>query len=379
MNCKKCAREIPAGSAYCNWCGAKQVKQKKQEITVPAPRLLPSGMWFIQLRVNGKSTPITEADKDVCIAKAMSIKAGLDERKKDPPAKTVGQAVDEYIALRSNLLSPSTLKSYKNIRKFRFASLMEKDVHRLTKADVQAAINDETPKVKPKTLTNSWGLIKSAIADYVSFDTSKILLPMQQPRDVTVYGFDELVKLFTAVKGDEIEMAVLLAACLGLRRSEILGLSPGSFDKEAGTVTINCARVPDENNNLVEKGTKTKKSTRVLTCPKYILDMVGDGENYLYTGHKQNYIASRLTSICRAHGLPHITLHELRHTNASTMLALNIPDKYAQERGGWSSNSTMKKIYQHTMDDHRKNADTLVNSYFEQVIESVTANKNANE
>ena len=47
------------------------------------------------------------------------------------------------------------------------------------------------------------------------------------------------------------------------------------------------------------------------------------------------------------------------------MLSLNIPDKYAMERGGWSSNKTMKDIYQHTMDDGKKQAAAAIDQYFE--------------
>lgn len=38
-----------------------------------------------------------------------------------------------------------------------------------------------------------------------------------------------------------------------------------------------------------------------------------------------------------------MTFHDLRHLNASVMAALRIPDKYAQERGGWKSDKIMKK------------------------------------
>lgn len=346
---------------------------------IPKPRKLPSGNWFIQLRIDGDSVSITEETEDLCIAKAMAIKTGLIKAKKKPPSKTVGKAIDEYIEQRNNLLSPSTIRSYKNIRKFRFPTLMNKDVNALTKAAVQSAINTEALSIKPKTLANSWGLVKSAISEYISFDTSKLLLPVIEPRKVTVYSADELSKLFAAVKDDDIEIAILLAACLGLRRSEILGLKYESFNKDSGTISISSARVPDENNDLVEKGTKTLKSTRMLPCPKFILDKIGEGEGYLYDEHKQNYLRERLRSICAANELPDISLHELRHTNASIMLLLNIPDKYAMERGGWSNTQTMKKIYQHTMDDHRKLSDEAVNSYFEKVINPSIANDNANE
>ena len=41
---------------------------------VPAPRKLPSGSWFIQLRLGGESIPVTAAAKDFETAQLMGIK-----------------------------------------------------------------------------------------------------------------------------------------------------------------------------------------------------------------------------------------------------------------------------------------------------------------
>ena len=342
---------------------------------IPKARKLPSGSWFIQLRIGGTSVSITEDSEDMCVAKAMAIKTGIIKTRKRKDDITVAHAFDIYISGRSNILSPSTIRTYKHIRQFRFQGIMSMRVGALKKADIQSAINTEAKSIKPKTLKNAWGLFKAATYDYIDCDISRITLPEREPRNVTVYSGAELSKLFRAVEGDAIEVAVLLAAWLGLRRSEILALTYDCFNRERGTVAIKAARVPNENNELVEKGTKTAKSTRILTCPQIILEKIGEGDGYLYDGHKQNYIGSRLTRICELNNLPHISLHELRHTNASIMLSLNIPDKYAMERGGWSSNDTMKYIYQHTIDAGKSAADAAVNSFFE----TVYANKDANE
>lgn len=49
----------------------------------------------------------------------------------------------------------------------------------------------------------------------------------------------------------------------------------------------------------------------------------------------------------------------IRHYNASIMLALNIPDKYAMERMGYSTPATLKKVYQHTMRDKQEVTNTI--------------------
>ena len=55
--------------------------------------------------------------------------------------------------------------------------------------------------------------------------------------------------------------------------------------------------------------------------------------------------------------------------NASIMLKLGIPDKYAMERGGWITTHTLKKVYQHTFSDERIAVDDKIDSYFEEIMQ----------
>ena len=66
-----------------------------------------------------------------------------------------------------------------------------------------------------------------------------------------------------------------------------------------------------------------------------------------------------------------MTFHDLRHMNASVMLALGIPDKYAMERGGWSSTNIMKSVYQHTFTAERQAADQKIDDYFNGVLDTI--------
>ena len=58
MLCKACKREISENSIYCNWCGEKQIRERKKkgEIKVPNPRQLKSGNWNIELAAEGQSS-----------------------------------------------------------------------------------------------------------------------------------------------------------------------------------------------------------------------------------------------------------------------------------------------------------------------------------
>lgn len=50
------------------------------------------------------------------------------------------------------------------------------------------------------------------------------------------------------------------------------------------------------------------------------------------------------------------------------MLALGIPDKYAMERGGWSTNTTLKNVYQHTFTEERRRVDEQIDGFFNTVL-----------
>lgn len=54
--------------------------------------------------------------------------------------------------------------------------------------------------------------------------------------------------------------------------------------------------------------------------------------------------------------------------NASIMLLLGIPDKYAMERGGWSSNGVLKSVYQHTFSEERKLVDERIDGFFDALL-----------
>ena len=55
----------------------------------------------------------------------------------------------------------------------------------------------------------------------------------------------------------------------------------------------------------------------------------------------------------------------------SVMLMLNIPDKYAMERGGWSTNSTLKSVYLQAFSDERKKVDKKIDEYFNSILDDI--------
>jgi integrase len=68
-----------------------------------------------------------------------------------------------------------------------------------------------------------------------------------------------------------------------------------------------------------------------------------------------------------------VTFHDLRHLNASVMLMLGVPDKYAMERGGWSTDHILKSVYQQTFSSERERVDDTIDSYFTGIVDKLNA------
>ena len=125
------------------------------------------------------------------------------------------------------------------------------------------------------------------------------------------------------------------------------------------------------------KTTKTVKSRRRISVPPYLAtrleSRIADDKDFCSVS--PSHICTKLGKICKANDIPHIRLHDLRHQNASIMLALGVADKYAMERGGWASNQTMKNIYQHTMTHEKRVVDQRINSYFEGLVNDTSSHE----
>lgn len=53
--------------------------------------------------------------------------------------------------------------------------------------------------------------------------------------------------------------------------------------------------------------------------------------------------------------------------SASIMHTLGAPDRYIMERGGWSTDKTLKAVYQHTMSDQAQEFNKRIKSHFEKM------------
>lgn len=334
---------------------------------VPSPKKLPSGAWRVQVMVDGSRISVTDPDPKVAQAKAAALKAKLTEAAKAPAQLTVGQAIDRYIENKSGVLSPATIAGYKRIRVNALASLADTKLSALTQAKVQRMVSDLAQSKSPKTVRNAHGLLSAVLSEYKPELTLRTTLPQKRRYEVHIPSDAEIEAIIQAAQGTPMELPVLLAVWLGLRASEICGITWNCID--GNTLHIKQAKVAGEDGPIL-KATKTFSGDRYLRLPQPIADLIQaqphiDEFVVHLTGQA---IYKRFVRLCQKAELPHFRFHDLRHANASVMLALGVPDKYAMERMGHATSNMLKTTYQHTMRTRQEQIADQVDSYFASIL-----------
>lgn len=356
---------------------------------LPKAKKLPSGRWNIQVMVDGRRVSVTADTEKEAIAKAAEIKAGMIEAEKEVRTKsiTLNDALTKYIEDRSAVLSPSTIRSYKETQKNRIKKILSMRVKDIKESDLQIQINTEAKDGhSAKTIKNDISLAVSVIQQYKDISTKRLKFPQRVKKEHAYLNAEQIVNLISACEGDVAEIPILLGLWLGLRRSEILGLCWDCIDLENNLVYIKRTLVRDENSKFVLKEyTKNEGSQRVLPLPGYIAEKFKsytqeeERNGMIFATQNSSFIYDRLRVICHKNNIPFPGVHGLRHTNASVMLSLGIVDKVAMARGGWSTDYTMKNVYQHIFQEDKKNANEMIDDYFNQKLQTKlqTENKNA--
>ena len=125
------------------------------------------------------------------------------------------------------------------------------------------------------------------------------------------------------------ELPLMIDINLGLRRGELLGLKWKHIDFENKLISIE--------DNVVEVESDVSPDRIFTKAPKS------------QSGKRVIPISSTLNEYLKKKNLKHIRLHDLRHTNATLMLAQGISPKVAQVRLGHSDCSITMNTYSHVL------------------------------
>lgn len=341
MKCRKCKRVIADNSIFCNWCGAKQIAERR-EVKVPKPRQK-GQTWFGQVQCGERRVYISAPSEDEYYAKAKAVKMGLLEVKKTAPKMTLGTAIDNYIKDNDAVLSPSTINAYRSYRKTRFKAYIDKD---LSAINWQQMVNEESKLVKPKTVHNAWRLVTASL-HHADAPVPSVNLPQKSRAERQWLDYKQIQTFTSALHGKPYELGALLALN-GLRRSELLHLTADDVDLDNSIIHVRGASVIGSNNKLTDKDTnKTRSSTRDVHIAIPRLNTLIEGKDGRLVTTNPTTLYGLINKLCKRHGLPQVGVHGLRHSFASLAYHLKWSESTTMREGGWADNSTVHRIYTH--------------------------------
>lgn len=356
---------------------AKKINRTK----LPKIVQLPSGAYHTRLfshkDENGKPVycSITHPDYDEVVRLAAQFKVDKKheriKKRTEGQKITLGEAMDKYIESKDAVLSPATIREYKRMRRTYLQDIINMPVFDITQEIIQQEINALSRELAPKSVRNVHGFIVPVLTMCRPELKLTTTLPQKVKPDIRIPTAEEMSKVFAYVKGTDMEIPVYLAACCGLRRSEIIAIDvERDLDLDKQTLTIREAIVVDENNEEVRKKTKTPAGKRTIRLFPFVLDAIKragittgplvDLKGYqIY--NKWRWIRTRLK-------LPKYRFHDLRHYAVSVMLALNIPKNYIADYVGHDTENMIDNVYGHIMRERKTSFVDMLQNYFTNVV-----------
>lgn len=305
---------------------------------VPKPRRQKDGIWSVRVRVNGQTVIVKGGTENSCLREAQRVKAGLLTEKRSAIG-TLGYIVDRYLKEYGPVLSPSSMRGFRSIRKNRFLRYMEMDIGRI---DWQKMISDETREVSPKTVKCAWGLVRRSLKVIANI-SPEVRLPQVPVKELPFLQPEEIPLFLDALKGNIAEVPALLELH-GLRRSEMMALQYS--DIRGGVIHIHGAVVQNEDGKFVRKETnKNRASTR--NVPIFIprLAELCKGKTGPVMTIGTNTLYSNIKRCCEKAGVTVLGNHGLRRSMASLGWHLGLNERQLMQLGGWSDFGTMHRTY----------------------------------
>lgn len=257
--------------------------------------------------------------------------------------------------IKLTALKPRDLENYYSLK---LKQGMAKSTVRYMHAIIRKALNHA---VKQRTLIRN--------------PTDAVTPPRPERKEFRTLTADELRCFFAVIDSPRWKTLYLVAALLGLRKSEVSGLRWSDIDFERSTISIN--HIVYEIDGVIHEGTpKTEKSRRTLTMPKVVADQLksyqlekDETEGLIFTTRSgrpisQRNITRNFHQTLEKAELPQMRFHDLRHTAATLLLKENIHPKIVQNLLGHSSISLTMDTYSHIIQGINNEAAEKMNTLF---------------
>ena len=289
-----------------------------------------------------------------------------------PPSKAMlfADFLVQWLEIAKSTVKLTTYSSYKGLSESQIIPYFRSlggTLGDLKAVHIQSFYQKQLERVKPNTVIHYHAIIHRALKYAVKTDlidvnpADKVDRPKKNEFTGNFYSREEMNALFDAVRGNKIEVQVMLAAVYGLRRSEVVGLKWDAVDFEQNTLeirhTVATVRLDGKKVIVESDTTKTKASKRTLPLvpefrerllalqeeQKENRKLCGRSYNKKYDGCicvdpmgnllLPNALSDSFQLVLRDYNLRRIRFHDLRHPyvkHTTKIFSLRLMDFQAQ-------------------------------------------------
>jgi len=299
------------------------------------------------------------------------------ERSIDPELKniTFKKFTNMYIEHAKLYRAVNTITAYESVQ-VRFSDLNDIEINKITLMDIQSIIDKLTleglnPNTISSYITRLKTIFNSAMNEYdlilkspmikLKYNVSKI------GRNKRALNIAEEETILKEIKNKDYNMIILIALKCGLRIGEIIGLTWDNIDLKNASIKV-AQQWKKSHTGEYDFGTlKSKNSYRNVPIPiKSVLPQLKNFKKVENISGRVFNMKSTVSTACvlnRALKKYNITVHELRHTYGSKLIAKGMSFTNAAELLGNTAQETMR-TYSHVNNDMRKRNVKLINEIF---------------
>ncbi len=324
-----------------------------------------------------------------------------------PSEMKVSDYLEEwYASYVINQRSDSTILDYRDIMdRYLIPFWGQKKLQALNTLDIQKVMNawgvksplseksmaEETLKHIKRVFNTA--LNKAVQIEYLKKNPLKgvTIKSSKGKKEIDVLSEEEIIRLFNAVRGTDMEIVIAFLFDTLARRSELLGARWSDVNLETGEFTIRNTYIRTLEGSKFKDGTKSDSSRRNMILTSYTLNLLQkeklqqklnkmklgseyqDNDLIICKPDGSPYETSSMTQKWRRtlkkHGIRHIKLHGTRHSAISRMVALGLNPKDIQIRAGHKTIELTLNLYTHVNKDQKiKTAQIINDELFGRVV-----------
>ncbi len=253
-------------------------------------------------------------------------------------------------------------------------------------------------RLSPKTILEHHRLISKILSTAVKWqligiNVAKMADPPKVPyREIKYFNEDEACRMIELLNDEPIKYRTMISLLIftGMRRGELCGLEWKDIDFEFHTISIVRTSQYIGNKTVITKEPKTKSGIRKFVISdglcivlkeyrKWQLQeklKIGDqwiDSDRLFTQWNgtpmyPDSITQWFAKFIKRNKLPKVTLHSLRHTNATLMIAEGVDVCTVSKRLGHANTSTTLNIYAHALKSRDQEAAEILESMLNKIV-----------